>query len=150
MSSQFESIHFFAFIKPFTIPILTMVMFSARGEHQESVARYEQERPDGPVFSCAACKVQANTASDLWLECLKNQKLKIFGSSRSHSCDVCDIHLSEAEWLEKHMQGEKHKWIAKRGEQLLPVQWEPQEMCVVQKVKTLSLFLFNSNNFLSV
>ena len=111
-----------------------VALFSAREEHQEVVTRYSDERPDGPVFSCAACKISSSSASQLWEDCINHQKEKIFGSNRSHSCDVCDIHLSEAEWLEKHLQGEKHKWIAGRVEQLLPVQWEPQEMCVIQKV----------------
>ena len=32
------------------------------------------------------------------------------------------------------ISGEKHKWIANRVENLLPVQYEPQEMVIVQKV----------------
>jgi len=97
------------------------------------VTRYIAEKPDGDQFCCAACKISAKTPMELWEECQKTQKLKMFGSSRSHSCDMCDVHLSEADWLEKHLTGEKHKWIANRVENVQPVQFEPQEMVIVQK-----------------
>lgn len=46
---------------------------------------------------------------------------------------MCDVHLSEQDWLDNHKMGEKHRWIAERVEKLLPVQFVQQEMFVVQK-----------------
>merc|ERR1719232_1461472 len=116
-------------------PSITILKYyhSVRDEHQDAVTRYIAEKPDGDQFCCAACKISAKTPMELWEECQKTQKLKMFGSSRSHSCDMCDVHLSEADWLEKHLTGEKHKWIANRVENVQPVQFEPQEMVIVQK-----------------
>jgi len=36
---------------------------------------------------------------------------------------MCDVHLSEQEWLENHINGEKHGWVEGRVALLLPVQW---------------------------
>jgi len=69
----------------------------------------------------------------LWNSCISKQKLNIYGAHRQHSCDECDVHLSEQEWLDNHRMGEKHRWIADRVGKLLPVQFVPQEMVVIQK-----------------
>ena len=84
-------------------------IFSVRDEHKEAMARYSHEKPDGEMFSCSACKISSTSALGLWEDCHKNQKERIFGKVRCHSCDMCDVHLSEMDWLEKHMQGEPSK-----------------------------------------
>ena len=55
--------------------------------------------------------------------CRQKQKAAIFGTNRGFSCDFCDVHLSEKEWLDNHNQGEKHRWVSERVKLLLPVQW---------------------------
>ena len=60
-------------------------MFSVRPEHQEAVTAYMREMPDGEKFHCAACKISADTAAELWEDCHKYQKKKIFGVARCHS-----------------------------------------------------------------
>lgn len=71
--------------------------------------------------------------TELVRSCLAKQKLNVYGAHRSYSCDACDIHLSEKDWLDNHNKGEKHKWMTERVEKGLPVQWELPEMEVVQK-----------------
>ena len=89
-----------------SVTITEVLLFSVRPEHQEAVTAYMREMPDGEKFHCAACKISADTAAALWEDCHKYQKKKIFGVARCHSCDMCDVHLSEADWLEKHLQGD--------------------------------------------
>lgn len=73
----------------------------------------------------------APSASALLDSCLEAQKLTMYGANRTHSCDSCDVHLSEAEWLENHLRGEKHRWVAARVGNLLPVQWQQQQIQLV-------------------
>jgi len=118
-------------------PSVTILIYyhSIREEHKENIARYVAEKQtEGEMLECQACRIKAATPEQLWDECIRLQKGKIFGRTRTYSCDKCDVHLSEIEWLQKHFQGEKHDYISKRVDQLLPVQWEPQEMVVVQKM----------------
>ena len=68
-------------------------------------------------------QVASSTAALLLESCLSKQKAAIFGTNRGFSCDFCDVHLSEKEWLDNHNQGEKHRWVSERVKLLLPVQW---------------------------
>ena len=88
-------------------------MFSAREEHKEALDNFVKETlaEPGQELTCAACKISCSTAEELWLECQRVQKIKLFGSGRSHSCDLCDVHLSEPDWLEKHLQGEAGRLV---------------------------------------
>ena len=88
-------------------------MFSVREEHKEALDTFlkEAEAQPGEELSCPACKISAGSPEELWEECLKTQKIKLFGAARCHSCDVCDVHLSEPDWLEKHLQGEFTEWL---------------------------------------
>jgi len=71
--------------------------------------------------------------SELLESCMAKQKLNIYGAHRGFSCDACDVHLSEKEWLDNHNNGEKHRWVSDRVEKGLPVQFEMPEMEVIQK-----------------
>ena len=88
-------------------------MFSVREEHKEALDMFVKETlaQPGEELTCAACKISASTAEELWEECQRTQKIKLFGSGRSHSCDMCDVHLSEPDWLEKHLQGESESQV---------------------------------------
>ena len=68
-------------------------------------------------------QASASSPASLLESCLSKQKATIFGPNRDHSCDSCDVHLSEKEWLENHKKGEKHRWVTERVKLLLPVQW---------------------------
>ena len=68
-------------------------------------------------------QASASSPASLLESCLSKQKATIFGPNRDHSCDSCDVHLSEKEWLENHKKGEKHRWVTERVNLLLPVQW---------------------------
>ena len=83
-------------------------MFSVREEHKAALDSFVKEAAaqPGQELTCAACKITGRCAEELWEECQKTQKIKLFGVGRSHSCDMCDVHLSEPDWLEKHLQGE--------------------------------------------
>ena len=81
-------------------------LFSIREEHKENIARYVAEKQtEGEMLECQACRIKAATPEQLWDECIRLQKGKIFGRTRTYSCDKCDVHLSEIEWLQKHFQG---------------------------------------------
>ena len=51
-------------------------------------------------------QVTASSEEELWNSCISKQKLNIYGAHRQHSCDECDVHLSEQEWLDNHRMGE--------------------------------------------
>jgi len=92
-----------------------------------------RERDNAELIFCNFCKISAKTVTELLEACILKQKLYVFGNHRSHSCDACDVHLSEKDWLDKHNQGEKHRWVSDRVTKLLPVQWEAPEMQVVNR-----------------
>eukprot|EP00088_Acartia_fossae_P069723 TRINITY_DN9184_c0_g1_i2.p1 TRINITY_DN9184_c0_g1~~TRINITY_DN9184_c0_g1_i2.p1 ORF type:complete len:144 (+),score=26.55 TRINITY_DN9184_c0_g1_i2:689-1120(+) len=85
--------------------------------------------------TCIICKASGDTAGNMLEKCHARQKIKILGSHRKFSCDMCDIHLSEQEWLDNHFTGDKHSWVADRVEKLLPVQFIPIDMIVVDKTQ---------------
>jgi len=83
--------------------------------------------------TCLICKASGDSALDMQEKCHSRQKSKILGNHRQFSCDMCDIHLSEQEWLDNHFTGEKHQWVVDRVEKLLPVQFIPIDMIVVPR-----------------
>jgi len=115
------------------VPTITLLRFyhSAKEEHQENVSRVNTSAEED--HRCSTCQISASSVDQLWEACLTKQKLNIYGAHRQYSCEICDVHLSEQEWLDNHKMGEKHRWIADRVEKLLPVQFVQQEMLVVQK-----------------
>ena len=90
-------------------------MFSVREEHKEAMDNFVKESlaQPGQELSCPACKISADTAEELWEQCQKTQKVKLYGAGRSHSCDMCDVHLSEPDWLKKHLQGQSLDTLTK-------------------------------------
>jgi len=85
------------------------------------------------AFTCLICKATGTNAATMMEMCTLRQKQRIIGHNRAYSCDMCDVHLSEQEWLDNHNGGEKHRWTADRVEKNLPVQFQPVEMQVVNK-----------------
>jgi len=110
---------------------ITVELPSAKDDHKEEISKQNQQ--ENTEYSCSSCKISASTVEELWEACLAKQKHSIYGAHRQYSCEMCDVHLSEQDWLDNHKMGEKHRWIAERVEKLLPVQFVPQEMFVVQK-----------------
>ena len=86
-----------------------LTLFSVREEHKEARDLFVKEclAQPGEQLTCPACKISCDSVEELWAECQRTQKVKMFGAARSHSCDMCDVHLSEPDWLEKHLQGEQ-------------------------------------------
>lgn len=117
-------------------------VFSASVEHQSAVKNHEAIGTP----TCIICKASGETSLDMMQKCEARQKQKILGNHRKFSCDMCDVHLSEQDWLEKHMTGEKHRWIVDRVEQLLPVQFINPDMMVIQKSRA-NPFAFNSPEY---
>lgn len=85
--------------------------------------------------TCLICKASGETSSEMLEKCCEKQRARILGPHRQFSCDMCDVHLSEQEWLDNHNGGEKHRWTAERVEKLLPVQYKPIDMHVVPKTR---------------
>lgn len=113
-----------------TVPLLKFTHSSGE-DHQAKVATL-LETNTTPVV-CGFCQIAANSVEEMMEKCLKKQKLTVFGSHRGFSCDMCDLHLSNQEWVDNHLKGEKHKWIADRVQKCLPVQWLEPQMQVIKK-----------------
>jgi len=113
-----------------TVPLLKFTHSSGE-DHQAKVATLE-ETNSSPVV-CGFCEIAANSVEEMLEKCLKKQKLSVFGNHRGFSCDMCDLHLSNQDWVDNHLKGEKHKWIADRVQKGLPVQWLEPQMQVMEK-----------------
>ncbi|XP_023334759.1 uncharacterized protein LOC111706189 [Eurytemora carolleeae] len=85
------------------------------------------------AVTCLICKVAGDNAADMMDKCATKQKMRIIGAHRQYSCEMCDVHLSEQEWLDNHNGGEKHRWTVDRVEKNLPVQFQPVDVQVIQK-----------------
>lgn len=83
--------------------------------------------------TCIICKADGATYEEMWEKCTHRQKQRVLGPNRQFSCEMCDVHLSEQEWLDNHNGGEKHRWCVDRVERGLPVQFEHVEPMVIQK-----------------
>jgi len=91
--------------------------------HQNALTKLKENESQQREVVCGICQASASSPASLLESCLSKQKATIFGPNRDHSCDSCDVHLSEKEWLENHKKGEKHRWVTERVNLLLPVQW---------------------------
>jgi len=112
-------------------PTITILRFYHSVSEKHLAAVRNAETVGTPT--CIICKASGDTAANMIEKCLTRQKMKILGPHRQFSCDMCDVHLSEQEWLDNHFTGEKHMWVVDRVEKLLPVQFIPLDMVVVQK-----------------
>ena len=104
--------------------MLLSSIFSTKAEHQEEISKVS----NSTELICSTCmvrlsaslltmltmftipQVSAPSPEELWNACVAKQRLNIYGAHRQFSCEVCDVHLSEQEWLDNHKMGLLSVW----------------------------------------